>query len=343
LRAERVNTLVTVDERVPTRGLSLEHTALRGALNLLQTCAGVKPGENMLIVTDSATDPAIARTIMEAACRLRVDCSIITVNARSLPGEEPPVPVTAAMRAADVIISPTSTTLFHSNARTAACRSGSRFISMACATMPVLSSNGMCADFPKQKAVLKRLLNRFTGAKQIRVTNPAGTYLTFNIRGRKGYGVSGMATRPGEATGVPDIEAAVAPVEGDTNGVLVVDGSTSVTGIVKQPIVITIRDGLALTITGKSDASTIRRTLRRTRSPRSFYVGEFGVGLNPLAQIRGAIIEDEGVLGTAHVALGDNIKIGGKNSARTHIDFVFKNPHLQLDGETVLRGRRLTT
>ena len=320
----------------------MEPRALRGAVNLLRTCAGVKPREHVLIVTDSATDPAIARTIMEAACRLRIDCSTITMRARTLPGEEPPAPVAAAMRSADIIISPTSTTLFHTHARTRACRGGSRFISMACATVSILSSEGMSANFPKQKVVMERLMHRFTGAKQIRVTNPAGTCLTFNVRGRKGYGLSGMATRHGEATGVPDIEAYIAPIERDTNGVLVVDGSTSVTGIVKQPLVITIRHGVAVSITGGSDAYTLRRTLRKTRSRGSFYVGELGVGLNPLAHIRGAIIEDEGVLGTAHVALGDNTKIGGKNSAPTHIDFVFKNPHLQLDGETVLRGRRLT-
>ncbi|HXX72858.1 MAG TPA: aminopeptidase [Candidatus Acidoferrales bacterium] len=320
----------------------MQRRALRGAVNLLRTCAGAKPGENVLVVTDTETDLSIARTIMEAARRLRVDCSTITMEARTLPGEEPPAPVAAAMRSAEVIISPTSTTLFHTHARTAACRAGSRFISMACATMPVLSSGGMSADFPKEKAVLKRLMRRFTVAKRIMVTNPAGTCLTFNVHGRKGYGLSGMATRSGEATGVPDIEAYIAPIESDTNGVLVVDGSTSVTGIVRQPIVITIRHGVAVTIAGGSDAQSIRSILLKTRSRGSFYVGEFGVGLNPLARIRGAIIEDEGVLGTAHLALGDNTKIGGKNSARTHIDFVFKNPHLQLDGETVLRGRRLT-
>jgi len=312
------------------------------AVNLLRTCANAKPGEQVLIVTDSATDPAIATTITAAASRLGIEASKITMKPRTLPGEEPPLPVLAAMLAADVIICPTSTTLFHTDARTAACRKGARFISMAGATMSVLASSAMSTNFPKRERVLNQLAHRLTRAKQIRVTNRAGTDLEFNVQGRRGHGVSGMATRPGEATGTPDIEAYIAPVEKGTNGVLFVDASTSVTGVVKQHIKISIQQGVALSIGVGSDARALRRILLKAHSPASFRVGEFGIGLNPLAHIRGSIIEDEGMLGTAHVALGDNTRLGGKNNAPTHIDLVFKSPHVKLDGVTVLKGTRLT-
>ena len=314
----------------------------KGAVNLLRTCANGKPGEQLLIVTDSATDPAIASTIMAAASRLGIEASKITMKPRALPGDEPPLPVVAAMLSADVIICPTSMTLYHSNARTAACRKGARFISMAGATMSVLASDAMSANFPKIEKVLNRLVHRLTRAKHIRVTNSAGTDLEFNVQGRRGHGVSAMARRPGDATGAPDIEAYIAPLEKDTNGVLFVDGSTSVTGTVKQHIKITINQGYALSISGGSDARSLSRILRQAKSRASFRVGEFGVGLNPLASIRGSIIEDEGKLGTAHVALGDNTRLGGKNSAPTHVDLVFKSPHVRFDGVTVLKGTRLT-
>ena len=148
-----------------------------------------------------------------------------------------------------------------------------------------------------------------------------------------------MARRPGEVTGLPEIEAYIAPVEKDTAGTLVVDGSTSVTGVAKQAIKIRIEDGLVQSIRGRDNARALRRILREAKSPASLRVGELGIGLNPLAHIRGSIIEDEGKLGTAHVALGDNTKLGGKNSAPTHIDLVFKNPHIQFDGVTVVKGK----
>ncbi len=316
--------------------------AFKGALNLLHTCANAKPGEQVLIVTDHMTDPAIASTIMSAATRLGIEASAIIMKPRALPGDEPPAPVLAAMLSSDVIICPTSRTLFHTNARTAACRKGARFISMAGATMSVLASNAMFANFRKQEKVLKKLVIRLTRAKIITVTNPAGTDLKFNVLGRRGHGVSGLAARRGEATGVPDIEAYVAPLEEDAHGTLVVDGSTSVTGIVRTPISMNIEHGMARNISGGSEALELSRILREAKKRTAFRVAEFGIGLNPLARIRGSIIEDEGMLGTVHVALGDNTRLGGKNSAPSHIDLVLKNPHVQLDGITLLKGRRFT-
>ena len=316
--------------------------AFKGALNLLRTCANAKPGEQVLIVTDHMTDPAIASTIMSAATRLGIEASVIVMKPRTLPGDEPPAPVLAAMLSSDVIICPTSRTLFHTNARTAACRKGARFISMAGATMSVLASSAMFANFHKQEKVLKKLVIRLTRAKSITVTNPAGTDLEFNVLGRRGHGVSGLAVRRGEATGVPDIEAYVAPLEEDTHGALVVDGSTSVTGIVRTPISINIEKGMARNISGGSEALELCRILRKAKKRTAFRVAEFGIGLNPLARIRGSIIEDEGMLGTVHVALGDNTRLGGKNSAPSHIDLVLKNPHVQLDGITLLKGRRFS-
>lgn len=316
--------------------------AFKGALKLLRNCAHARRDEKVLIVTDSATDAAIAKIIMAAAARLGIEASAITMRPRALPGDEPPAPVVAAMLSSDVIICPISRSLFHTNARTKACRRGARFISMPGATMSVLASRAMLVDFAKQERVLKKLVELLTRAKRINLTNPSGTDIEFDVFRRRGHGVSGMCTRRGEATGVPDIEAYIAPLEDPTNGTLVVDGSTSVTGLVKAPIRIDVEQGMALRISGGSQARTILRILRKARSPAAFRVGEFAVGLNPLARIRGALIEDEGVLGTAHVALGDNIRLGGKNKAPVHIDFVLKRAHVELDGRTVLDGKHLT-
>jgi leucyl aminopeptidase (aminopeptidase T) len=316
--------------------------AFKGALNLLRNCAHARPDEKVLIVTDSATDAAIAKTIMAAATRLGIEASAITMRPRALPGDEPPAPVVAAMLSSDVIICPISRSLFHTNARTRACRRGARLISMPGATMSVLASSAMLVDFAKRERVLKKLVELLTRAKCITLTNPPGTDLELNVFRRRGHGVSGMCTRRGEVTGVPDIEAYIAPLEDSTNGTLVIDGSTSVTGLVKQPIRIDIERGVALKISGGSQARTILRMLRKARSRAAFRVGEFAVGLNPLARVRGAIIEDEGALGTVHVALGDNIRLGGKNKAPVHIDFVLKRPHVEFDGKTVLDGKHLT-
>ena len=316
--------------------------AFRGALNLLRTCARAKREDRILIVTDSETDPAIARTIMIAATSLAMEASTITMIARALPGEEPPEPVSAAMLASDVVICPTSRTMYHTNARNAACKSGAKFISMAGATMAVLGSGAMFANFQKQERILRRVVGRMTRAKRIRVSNPSGTELEFSVRGRLAHGVPGFCRRPGDATGVPDIEAYIAPVEESVNGVLIVDGSTSVTGVVDEPIRIDIRRGIAVKIHGGRQGLRLRRMLEQAGKRTAFQVGEFGIGLNPRASIRGAIIEDEGVFGTAHIALGDNTRLGGTNRAPIHVDLVFRQAEVELDGQTLLKQKHLT-
>jgi leucyl aminopeptidase (aminopeptidase T) len=316
--------------------------AFRGAVNLLRTCARAKRGERILVVTDSETDPAIARTIMNAATSLAMEACTITMIARALPGEEPPEPVSAAMLASDVVICPTSRTMYHTDARTAACRRGARFISMAGATMVVLGSGAMFANFQKQERVVREVVGRMTRAKHIRVSNPSGTDLEFSVRGRLAHGVLGFCKHPGDATGVPDIEAYIAPVEESVNGVLIVDGSTSVTGVVDEPIRVDIRRGIAVKIHGGRQGLRLRRILKLAGNRTAFQVGEFGIGLNPRASIRGAIIEDEGSLGTAHIALGDNTRLGGTNRAPLHVDLVFRQADVELDGRTLLHQKHLT-
>ena len=75
-------------------------------------------------------------------------------------------------------------------------------------------------------------------------------------------------------------------------------------------------------------------------------VGELGIGINPEARVTGNMLEDEKAVGTVHVAFGNNIEMGGKNSSRTHRDFHMLRPNLTIefeDGQTreIIRDGRL--
>ena len=62
-------------------------------------------------------------------------------------------------------------------------------------------------------------------------------------------------------------------------------------------------------------------------------IAEFGIGLNPKAKVTGNVLEDEKAKQTAHIAIGANISFGGKVSCPCHLDFVFFNPHIFIDGK----------
>ena len=314
---------------------------MRGALRLLSVCANATRNDTTLAVLDTTHGYDLGRIMMQAADRLGLNFAVVIMMPRAYPGEEPPSFVVEAMKASDVVICATTMTMFYTNARLAACKAGARFLSMAGGTLSTLASNAMLVDFRKQEELVENVARRLTNASTVRISSDEGTDIEFSIAGREGHPITGLCKKPGDAQGVPDIEAYVAPVESSPHGVLVVDASTSVTGLLKNPIKIEIHRGEARRISGGSQARRLVTMLRRTKSKNSFRIGEFGFGLNPLARFCGSIIEDEAVMGSAHIALGENRPLGGRNAAPIHVDLVLRRPRVELDGEVVLNASRL--
>ena len=60
-------------------------------------------------------------------------------------------------------------------------------------------------------------------------------------------------------------------------------------------------------------------------------MAELGIGTNEGATIIGDTLNDEKVLGTTHIALGDNINYGGRVDSDLHLDCVLTNASLYLD------------
>jgi len=315
--------------------------AMRGALRLLGVCANATRDDNVLAVLDTKHGYELGSILMKAAERLDLNFAVVIMNPRAYPGEEPPSFVVEAMKASDIVICATSMTMFYTNARLIACKAGARFLSMAGGTPSTLASNAMLTDFQAQEQLVERVAKRLTNASLVRISSDEGTDIELSIAGREGHAITGLCKKPGDAQGVPDIEAYVAPIEDSPHGVLVVDASTSVTGLLKRPIVIEIQRGKARRIRGGIPAKRLVRMLGRTKSKNSFRVGEFGFGLNPRARFCGSIIEDEAVLGSAHLALGENRPLGGRNKAPIHVDLVLRQPRVELDGELVLKASRL--
>jgi leucyl aminopeptidase (aminopeptidase T) len=74
-------------------------------------------------------------------------------------------------------------------------------------------------------------------------------------------------------------------------------------------------------------------------------IAELGIGTNDCARLMGNPMTDEKVLGTAHIAVGDNVHIplGGKNEADIHIDGIFGDPTIVIDGNTIMRKGKLVS
>jgi leucyl aminopeptidase (aminopeptidase T) len=315
---------------------------MKGAHKVIRTCACVRKGEKVLIVTDPGIDPLVSVALLEA-CKAAGSEGIVAIIApRELATDPPPARVVDLMLKSDVILCPTSVTMFYTEAKNRACRRGARFLSMTEATLDVMSSGAIEADFKKQRPLVERLTKRLTDANQISLRTSAGTSVTASLESREALAITGICDRPGDSNGAPDIETYIAPVEDSVNGTALIDCSISGLGLVSTPVRIEVRDGMATKITGGAEARILRKRLADQNDQRVYQVAEIGIGLNPKAKLRGAAVEDESKLGTAHLALGDNSRIGGRNSAPTHIDLVFKKPTIRLDGKLIMLQARWT-
>ena len=131
------------------------------------------------------------------------------------------------------------------------------------------------------------------------------------------------------------------PVEGQTNGVFVVDGSFAAVGkIEEKPIRVKVEDGFATKIEGGKEAERLLAMLEFLGKP-AFTIAELGIGTNDQAIITGAILEDEKVMGTVHIALGNNISMGGTCNVGIHLDGVILEPTVTVDGVLIMESGKL--
>ncbi|MFH0931824.1 MAG: aminopeptidase, partial [Candidatus Zixiibacteriota bacterium] len=64
---------------------------------------------------------------------------------------------------------------------------------------------------------------------------------------------------------------------------------------------------------------------------------ELGIGTNDKARIIGNVLEDEKVMGTVHMAIGDNKSMGGNVSVQSHLDGILLKPTLEIDGQVIMK------
>lgn len=314
---------------------------LHGALRLVRINAGLRPEEKALIVCDTE-NINIAKALAYAVKAAGAEYSICIMEPRSTHGEDPTEAIARAMLGADVIFAPTRFSLSHSDARIAANENGARFISMPDYTDDMLKGGALDADFLEIYKKVKKMQQILTEAEKIHVTTEAGTDIWLNAKGRVGNEVSGVCREPGTWGSPPNIEVNISPVENETQGTAVIDGSIPMPGIgvVSEPVLLRIVDGRIAEFKGGKEAEKFRRLLKEEENPANVVLAEFGIGLNDKAELKGSMLEDEGAYGTCHFGFGHNADQGGENSASVHIDGVFRNPDVEIDGVKIMEKGR---
>jgi leucyl aminopeptidase (aminopeptidase T) len=289
----------------------------------------VKPGERVLIVYD-INKRSIAEAIFRASKNITENTEFLETPIPGISGEEPPDLIAKSMLNRDVILIVTSRSLSHTKARRDAVESGARLASLPGITENIFLRT-MQADYnevSKRSSILADILDK---GKTVKILTEKGTDITMSVETRKCLRGSGIYNKKGIWGNLPAGEASLAPVEGTTNGILIVDGSV-MSSLVKEPMKIKIKDGYAVEF---ENGTELKNRLSAVGKD-AFAVAELGIGTNDKAIITGNVLEDEKVLGTAHIAFGNNISYGGNIDVPVHLDAVFRKPTIYVDGKKIM-------
>jgi leucyl aminopeptidase (aminopeptidase T) len=304
---------------------------------VIRDCLGVEPGDEVLVICNPVTE--------ELGALLRIDAqgdgaeaTLAVISERDYHAAEPPETVAAAMLTADVVVAPTIQSISHTAARKAATEAGVRIASMPGVTEEMLARL-MSANMRKLRKRGAMIASPLSSSAEARITCAHGSDLRLGLEGRSAISDAGVLSKKGAFGNLPCGEAFIAPVEGTAEGTLVIDGSIAGVGQVDTPVSLTIREGHLTEATGSDGAQLLQ--LLTEHGPDGTNVAELGIGTNEEALLTGNVLEDEKIMGTAHVAFGASAAIGGTVQVPVHLDCVILEPTVQIDDLLVVRAGEL--
>lgn len=304
---------------------------LNPAKTILQTCLNVKNGEKILIIADRNTKDIAHEILKEAVKFTHTFLRMIPVGKHN--GDEPPKEILKEMLDYDVVIAPTTTSLTHTMAMKNA-RKNSRIATLPGVTLEVMNES-LLADYKQVEKFTKKVFASLRGSRKVEVTTPSGSDFSFSVKKREWIMDTGIIHKKGESGNLPAGEVFVAPVEESFSGRIVIDYFKHKNEIYSEKgSLVEIEDGRVVACSDKN--SKLNSYFKEIKNADN--IAEFGIGTNYKARIIGNILQDEKVLGTCHVAFGNNSSIGGKIYSKLHLDTVLQKPTIIVDGAVLMKN-----
>jgi aminopeptidase len=337
------------------------------ALSALQVALNVKPVERILILANPDGDlPIIAKSVYNAALEIGACPTLLFQPARSRVDFAEKATLAAISTEPDVMFSITRESLGNDprgltdpyrkgkltfnhifyyliatgKARGAWCPSAN--LDTFCRAVPI--------DYNAMWKKAAHLNNLFDRSKKIHVTTPAGTDLTVDMTGVRGMLDDGDYRFSGSGGNLPAGEVFCVPAC-NSYGIAVIDGPAGLLDGVLVPLIpfeMRIEQGQIVVIDGGIEARKFEDSVKRMKQATETQINEgiissvhadnyrrnctnlaeFGIGLNDSARLVGNMTEDEKVLNTCHIAVGDDCY--GNAPAVAHLDCIMKNPTITI-------------
>lgn len=292
----------------------------------------LKSNESCLVITDRVKE-SLARPFYKYAKNICSNCNIEVMDTLQGHGQEPLEYIANLMLQYDVQLLITDKSLTHTKARRNATEKGARIASMPMLTEDI-ANRCLDVDYNQLRESSIKLARQLKKATNVRITTALGTDITLEIGNKPIYDNNGGVFNIKGAFGnLPEGEVEFSPI--NARGVYVVDASFPMFGKLKSTLTFIVENGFVTEISGEK-SEELKSNLDKI-GRNTYLVAELGIGLNPKAKVIGNVLEDEKVLGTCHIAIGNNISYGGGNDVPIHLDGVITKPTIYLDNKIVMK------
>ena len=290
----------------------------------------LKPGESFLLVTDTPKLP-IAEAIARAAKAAGAETTTYLMTETLRPIQEPTRLFRELIARAQAILYMLEGRIEEKAFRGYMVGMGEKH-SRIC-MMPGITRDMMerlvAIDFSSMAGFTRKVIKALDGADEVVVENPAGTRITFSVKGRTWAADIGDISRKGKHGNLPTGECFTAPVESTFTGKLVISLIDDKMG----PGVLEFEKGTLVKARGKGVEEVLAH-IGTDETGRM--VGEFGVGTNRGARICPFMLEAEKAFGTVHFAIGDSYGLG-RNKSKHHYDILIDKVTLRAKGKVIAR------
>jgi aminopeptidase len=323
--------------------LALQREILeRGAWPLLDVSLPGQSEGYWAGVTDAALDSFPSA---ELAAAQELDASLriqATDNANALASVDPTRLARAARAQAPLrearVAKRWSITLWPTPAAAQQAGMGTRELEAFVERALFLDRDDPVAAWGELRAFQAGLIDRLAPAKEIRI-QAEGTDLTLNVEGRTWINSDGKRN-------MPSGEVFTGPHEHSAEGVIRFTIPTAPRGVVVEDVTLEFREGRVVRAKAERGDAYLQATLDTDEGARS--LGELGIGTNfGIDRPIGAILFDEKIGGTVHLALGRSYpETGGTNESVVHWDLICDlraGGTLTADGEVLLENGRFRT
>jgi 2,5-dihydroxypyridine 5,6-dioxygenase len=325
----------------------LDMELTQAAYKLMHDMVKVKKGESVLVTIDSISDFRVAEEIAKISEALGAKVMLAWhstpkgYGAMTMPYL--PEPLIACADKTDVWIELNDQWLLYSPLWDKAVTNGrTRQVMLGGLGIQRIVRNIGKVDMEVQKEFQDELTRMTKNAKEMRITNKAGTDIRFKNDPNRPVNNEIRYDLPGAHFLIGQI--GWAPIEESINGKIAIDGAISgggdaELGVLDEVITYIVEKGRIVDIQGGKKAEVIKNYFKSLDDPNMYIAAHVCYGCSPNAKLEGCTTEDERVWGTTEWGFGHqgpNYSGGEARVAKSHIDGICLNCSVWLDDQQIL-------